>query len=436
MPDASGQIYALEDVYGISRDVPLNYASRPMVDGLFVDALKRTEHIVVHGSSKQGKTSLRRRTLAPNEYVDVTCADTWQLSDLHAAILKEVGYRVEQTTTRSESNATRATISFRGSASIPGLGGLEATTGYEDTRNTATNSTTRPLELDLADPNDIVRALAQAGSANVIVLEDFHYLPTDTQRHFSFSLKAYHERSDLIFIVVAVWLEENRLTQFNGDLVGRVIDVNADSWTSEELRNVINLGADLLNVSFDELFVATLLDACHGSVYLVQEACRRVCEQDGVFKTATTPQTVGTGHDAGDVVARVVNESSGRYRGFLYRFAEGFRETELEMYKWILLPILEVEERVLEHGIPIGTIRELLADRHPRGENLNAGSLSQALGSIVSLQSKLDVRPTILDYDATSSRLRIVDRSFAVWLVTQDRAELANSLGLANGTPD
>lgn len=31
-------------------------------------------------------------------------------------------------------------------------------------------------------------------------------------------MKAFHEGSDLCFIVVGVWLDENRLIQHNGDL--------------------------------------------------------------------------------------------------------------------------------------------------------------------------------------------------------------------------
>jgi len=38
-------------------------------------------------------------------------------------------------------------------------------------------------------------------------LEDFHYLPMETQQTFSHVLKAFHENSKITFIVVAVWRE-------------------------------------------------------------------------------------------------------------------------------------------------------------------------------------------------------------------------------------
>ena len=119
-------------------------------------------------------------------------------------------------------------------------------------RSSSEAITTSKLELDPEDVNDIITALADL--KQFIVLEDFHYLPVETQKDFSVALKAFHEQSRLCFIIVGVWLEENRLTVYNGDLTGRIVSVNADTWTHEELRTVINTGEALLNVQFADSF--------------------------------------------------------------------------------------------------------------------------------------------------------------------------------------
>jgi hypothetical protein len=54
---------------------------------------------------------------------------------------------------------------------------------------------------------------------------------------------------------IGVWLDENRLTQHNGDLLGRLVSINADKWERQELREVIESGADLLNVKFEDEFI-------------------------------------------------------------------------------------------------------------------------------------------------------------------------------------
>ena len=52
------KVHKAADMYGIGRELPLNYVVRKHVDNIFVENLTRDKHVVVYGSSKQGKTSL------------------------------------------------------------------------------------------------------------------------------------------------------------------------------------------------------------------------------------------------------------------------------------------------------------------------------------------------------------------------------------------
>ena len=56
-------VVKLRDAFGVGRDVPLNYVTRPEVDGKFIESFTRDKHVVIYGSSKQGKTTLRRHVL-------------------------------------------------------------------------------------------------------------------------------------------------------------------------------------------------------------------------------------------------------------------------------------------------------------------------------------------------------------------------------------
>ena len=51
----------VEDVFGMSRNVPLNYVERENVDDVLKNNLERKKHITIFGSSKQGKTCLRKQ---------------------------------------------------------------------------------------------------------------------------------------------------------------------------------------------------------------------------------------------------------------------------------------------------------------------------------------------------------------------------------------
>lgn len=405
------------DVYGISRDLPLNYVTRQAVDDALVENLTRDKHLVIFGSSKQGKTSLRKHCLKESDYIVVHCSNRWALEDLHAAVLKSAGYELTQSSTKTETGKSKIMASFK--AALWGAG-LES--GAERAAENATSKTTKPLELDPSDVNDIIKALD--GFDRYIVLEDFHYLPVEAQRDFSVALKAFHEQSKLCFIVVGVWLEEGRLTVYNGDLTGRIFGINADKWTREELHQVISAGEALLNISFTDTFKDTLLDNCLDSVYIVQESCYQACRLAGVHETKQETLSLGEGLDVIRVIKDVVNQQTGRYHSFITQFAAGFQDTTLEMYKWLLYPVLTSDTKHLEEGLRYREIRLLLKDKHPQGKDLNPGNLTQALNFTASLQVKKEIKPIVLDYDQTNLRMNVVDRGFLIWLNNQDRTEL------------
>lgn len=77
------KIYGRDEVYGIVRDIPINYIERTDVDDQLLDNLQRNKHIVVYGSSKQGKTCLRKHCIDDDNKIVVQCSNKWDLSDLH-----------------------------------------------------------------------------------------------------------------------------------------------------------------------------------------------------------------------------------------------------------------------------------------------------------------------------------------------------------------
>lgn len=159
-------VYKTAEVFGISRDLPLNYTTRSAVDNKLVDNLTRDKHVVIYGSSKQGKTSLRKHCLEETDYIVVQCSNKWSLGDLHAAILKQAGYEVTQSETRTVSGKNRITAKI--SAAFFGTG-TDLSGEREDQKSKAVTKV--PLELDPEDVNDIITALSDFD--RFIVLEDF-----------------------------------------------------------------------------------------------------------------------------------------------------------------------------------------------------------------------------------------------------------------------
>lgn len=415
------KVHTLDEVYGVARALPENYVTRVSVDEAFLDALTRNQHIVVYGSSKQGKTCLRKYHLQDNDYAGITCNNKWSLAQLHSAILKAVGYVVEGASTRTVSGDLKVNARLKVGVGA-WFGKVEAQAGTEVVEGTSSDVTTEPIELDASDVNDVVAALDAAEAPTFIVLEDFHYLPEETQRDFAVALKAFHEDSRYSFIVVGVWLDENRLVQHNGDLTGRVIAIDADTWTGDDLLRVIEGGERLLNIEFDESFKEELLDGCFESIWVVQESCRKACEDAGVRRTQQGLTPVSGKAD--DLIKSAVDAHSARYNSFILNYCLGFQTTMLEMHRWLLYAVLTASAVDLERGLIYGDLRVTIDSVHPASP-INPGNLTQALLSTASLQvGKMAIKPIILDYDQTNRRLNVVDRSFLIWLQHRARREL------------
>lgn len=428
-----GPSHLTDEVFGITRQLPLNYVSREAVDNKLLDELRAGHHIVIYGSSKQGKTSLRKKCLDEENYIFVQCSNKSDMGDLHANILKRAGFEITQSTKKSSTGKNKVVASIK--ATLKGTllaisGSTEALASAEHEKSNTTETITTTLELDIDDVNDVIAALKSIDFNKWIVLEDFHYLPYEIQRDFSVELKAFHESSSITFIVVGVWLEDNRLIVYNGDLTGRVISVNADHWSESELQEVITVGGQLLGVTFDPEFSDAIITSAKESVYIVQECCRKACLASGIEETSKSPIVVGKGLDVDILIKSVVDQQSARYNSFLVNFAAGFQDTELEMHKWLLYPLLSSSFEQLQRGLRYREIKNILFEVHPRKGQLNAGNITQSLQSSASLQVKRNIMPIIIDYDQTNLVLHVVDKGFLIWLQHQDIPELLRDIGL------
>lgn len=423
-------IHKTSDVFGVSRDIPLTYIERDHVDDKLLENLTRDKHVIIFGSSKQGKTCLRRYCLADEDYILVQCQNTWDAAKLSEAILKSAGCDVEVSNKLTSEGKAKLSVKAKTGFSLFGLGKAEVEGGGEGERTEKRERSFEPLELDPSDPNDLVRALKGIDFKKYIVLEDFHYLPQETQEGFAFSLKTVHETSKTTFIIVAVWREENRIIVYNGDLAGRVVSVDADKWGEEDLLKVFEAGEQLLNITFPEKFKIELISKALHSVYIVQDCCYKACMENNIAETSPTPIRLPDTLDAARLVKEVIDEQGARYSSFLTNFAAGFGTTQLEMYKWLLYPVVTAKISDLERGLVYRYIRLAIEAAHPQGSSLNPGNLTQALISVPALQAKKNIKPFILDYDRSNLRLSIVDKGFLIWLAVQDRDQLLLSLDL------
>lgn len=418
----------LSDVYGTSRSFPRTYVTRTSVDNRFVNDITRDKHLVIYGGSKQGKTCLRKYHLREEEYIVVQCTRETTKASLYEILLKHSGINCSISQSTTVKGNTKLSVTVSGEVKLPfvakGSSGGSGELGQETERTVEQNS----FEIDPEDPNDVARVLQAAKFKKYVVIEDFHYLDEDVQRALSVDLKVFHEVSSLVFIIVGVWLESSRLTMYNGDLSGRLATINADEWLSDELESVISSGENILNITLPKEVKAAIVDGCQGNVGLLQEVCYRICEKYSVWNKQNSRKCIGQLSDVQEMLKSVSNEQSSRYRNFLGKFSEGLGETQLKMYQWIALIVIQSSSEELRRGLRHNIIFQRIRTTHPSRESLQQNNVTQALERVAKVQYKHGLQPFVFDY--SNDELVVVDVNFIIYLQNQPQDDLVRMIGL------
>ena len=104
----------------------------------------------------------------------------------------------------------------------------------------------------------------------------------------AFDLRVFQD-SHIIFIILGIWREANRLVQFNGDLLDRITEIPVEPWEKSDFLKVIKKGESLLNVDFTKV-EEQLINESFDSIGVIQEICKNCCIEAGV--TSTSASTV------------------------------------------------------------------------------------------------------------------------------------------------
>jgi Cdc6-like AAA superfamily ATPase len=223
------KIVNTNEVFGVSNDQIKTYIEREKVDTAFVDGLTKNKHIVVFGASKQGKTALTNRHLSPKDYIKVNCSPTAQTIDIYKSLLRQIGIVFEESHTKTESSERNISAEVKAKVKFPLMGELEAGFSPKGGGAKESSSTFRELEYNLDLAQDISELLEIAKFQKRIILENFHYLEDKVQIKLAMDLRTF-EDYHIRFIILGIWRERNRLTQFNGDLTDRLIEIPVEPW--------------------------------------------------------------------------------------------------------------------------------------------------------------------------------------------------------------
>ncbi len=240
-------MHLLEDVFGVSAKPIESYVERQDVDTRFESGVLSDKQVIVYGSSKQGKTSLVSKQLPYEDHILVSLTPKTTVLDMYHTILAKAGVRIITGATERRSSEASLSIGSTVKAIVPFFGSGEATAKGGVKGGSATEQKFDEVPINLELPQHVAEMLQRVHSNKWVILENFHYLSEQTQKQFAFDLRAFQELG-VRFVVLGVWREKNRMAQFNGDLLDRLIEVPVEPWTVADFRRVVQQGSPRLNV--------------------------------------------------------------------------------------------------------------------------------------------------------------------------------------------
>lgn len=424
----------VEDVFGVSVKNVKSYIERERVDSKFTEALKSDKQIIVYGSSKQGKTALVKKYIDYNENIVISLSPKHSLKDIYQTILRKSGVTLRT----SYSTGTGKSSTIKGKARIQGAIAMVLKGTVETEIAKANNKTTtdnyEEIEFNLELPDDVADIITRHGNKKVIILENFHYLSDEVQKDFAYDLRTFQELK-VRFVIVGVWKESNRLSQFNGELQDRIDEIPVEPWTDNDFMRIIEKGERELKVTFSTALKHLFIDNSFCSVGVFQELLKLTCINSGVHHKGEHV-VIDSLEAFNNSLEEKTNDYSERHLKNLEAIASG-NNTQIQkdkklpffMHYYIVSDILsQGYDAIKNGGLSKMFMMHSIKQTHHRADDLKGSHLTTALKGLVELQSNKSINPPVIAYDSTSKKIKVVDSTFYFFLKNADLAAVMDEI--------
>ena len=421
-------------VYGVSNDLIDTYIVRTSVDELFIQGLQKNKHIIVYGASKQGKTALTIKHLSEHDYIKVNCSPNSTTLDIYNSIARQSGIEILESHEVTTTVGGESKIGLKAKVRIPFFGGADAETEASVSKGKENGKLFKIIDFNLALAQDLSELLKKINFNKRIILENFHYLNEDIQKQLAIDLRIF-EDYNILFIVLGIWREKNRLAQFNGDLLDRVIEVPVEPWERNDLKKIVAEGLPLLNTSFTNV-VDYIIDSCFDSVGVFQEICKESCYVAGVNKTSEHFVEI-TKDNVDKAIIKKLEDYSSRHTRCLESFIEQKARSSQEIplyipYYFIKILLQETIENIIK-GLKRKSLQEKIKEIHHRPDDVRPSDMGYFLKNLVASQISKGISPPIFDFDNSTTSIKVIDSTFYFFIKNCDREEVVEGLTVPEG---
>lgn len=327
-------------------------------------------------------------------------------------VLSELNYIGLQTTTSSttQSNTTGSELSAGISA---GIAKGQAKGSLSQTLGQTTVCTQAPVvSLSKIAIEQLLR------SEKKLIIDDFHYIPTNTQRQIIRALKS-PIFDGLRVVVLAVPHRAYDSLKVETEMTGRVVQLSIPLWNTEELSQIAIQGFKALKLHCNETMVRALANESFGSPNLMQEFCLRLCRVNHIQSGSSEEKTLHLQSPqdffasiAEDVTSKVAyNKLAKGPRQRTDRIIRSLKDgTLVDIYAVTLQTIAQTGPRTKISYEDLRSALKQIMDNPPRG-----AEIVRVLEKMNTIAKSIEGEP-VIDWSRDENNLFISDPYFAFYL--------------------
>jgi hypothetical protein len=378
---------------------------------VFSNFLQSTnEHLIIHGPSKSGKSTLWGSRLSENDVIKIPCRPKTTLADLYSEIVDELNIFFQS----SREVGTELKEEFKTEVYLK-----MAEFGRTSTSSASESNSERIREERLVHPVLSSRNLNKyiKAAKKFVVVENIHYADEELKKELS---KELHNFSDYKckWIIVGVQHKADDIFLENRDLVGRLREISTGYFTKDQIFEIISKGEEKLNIKLSIELKDKIFQESQGVSALAQDIAKNYCILSDVDKTERFLKKIDLDVDLFKRCCSLIGNSNIQvFRRFVSDIQKGGRsDGTTKKYYWILRVIKD--KSFPKDGVYNTDIYRMIQEY---GESTSDQSgITQGLQYINRMQETNNITPPVLEYDESKRKLFILDPYFKFVLTWTD----------------
>lgn len=231
------------------------------------------------------------------------------------------------------------------------------------------------LMLSARKPADVelIKELPLMRNIGVVVIDDFHRLPTGAKQQLTDFVKTLADEEDVTSKVILIGINQagQTLVEYAPDVLHRVEVIRVGRTNVERLRQMIDLGERALNCTL--AIADDISSEAEGSFAMAQVLCHEACLQDKLIETHTAPEPKQIGVSLPSIREAVLADLTPRFFPLAREFATGNklrregRAPYLNMLRWLSLTqegALDTKEAIAANPELKGSVSQVIEKGH------------------------------------------------------------------------